>query len=249
MAIQRYLSTRDVKSARSVLITSMVTDALVAVFLGALGLALLAYYQLHPDLLPDGQSVTTTPDKLFPSFIVGGLPVGLTGLVVAALLAAAMSSLSSGLNSSSSVITTDYYGVFRKRKDAGADHIRFARYVSVAIGVVVVVLSSYVGVVKGNLLEVAYKTVNTLVAPLFGLFFMAMFIRWATPVGTIVGAFCGLGVVVVINYWKEITGNDGISFLWAMPMGFIVQSITGSLVSLLPIGPPSKPLIHESQES
>ena len=86
-----------------------------------------------------------------------------------------------------------------------------------------------------SFIEVAYKTVNLLVVPLGGLFLMAIFVRWATPLGTIVGAASGLIVIVMINYWKEITGTRGISFLCAMPLGMIVQMIVGMVVSLLPV--------------
>ena len=154
------------------------------------------------------------------------------------LRAAAMSSLSSGVNSSCSVITTDFIDRFRRRTagTAETDHVRLAKFVSVAVGVVVVALSTGVGAVQGNLLEVAFKVVNLLTAPLFGLFFMAMFVRWATGLGTIVGAVFGLVVVATINYWPDVTDTQGISFLWAMPLSFLTQISVGMLASLLPVG-------------
>ena len=78
---------------------------------------------------------------------------------------------------------------------------------SAGAGVVVVALSMVVSRVQGNLLEVAYKVVNLLTAPLFGIFFMAIFVRWATPLGTIAGAAVGVTVVSAINYWRELTGE------------------------------------------
>ncbi len=243
MAIQRYLSTRDVRAARRMFNISLVTSVSVQLFLALLGFALLGYFRAHRYILSDGQTISSHADQLFPQFIVVGLPAGISGLVVAGLLAAAMSSLSSGLNSSCSVVTVDFIDRFRKTRDTELDHVRLARYISVVIGVIVVVLSSFVGVVHGNMLEIAYKVTNLLVVPLFGLFFMAMFVRWATPLGTIVGAIAGLTVVSAINYWKEITGTEGISFLWAMPLSFLAQIGTGAIVSLLPIGrrPEMKP--------
>jgi len=237
MAIQRYLATRDVKAARNVLITTLGANTLVNLLLTLVGLSLLAYFRLNPHLIPDGQTVLSDADRLFPQFIAVALPAGLSGLVVAGLLAAAMSSLSSGVNSSCSVITVDFIDRFRRSKDNDLDHVKLAKYVSVLVGIVVVVLSAYVGVVQGNLLEVAYKLVNLITAPLFGLFFMAMFVRWAKGWATIVGAMCGLAVVIAINFWKEFTGStEGISFLWAMPLGFVAQVVVGALLSFLPIG-------------
>jgi len=236
MAIQRYLATRDAKAARRVLIISLCCDVTVGMFLALLGLALLGYFVANPHFLPDGQTIYADADKLFPRFVVFGLPAGLSGLVVAGLLAAAMSSLSSGVNSSCSVITVDFIDRFRRRKNrqAETDHVKLAKIIAVLVGIVVVLLSALVGLVEGNLLEICYKVVNVLVTPLFGLFFMAMFIRFATSPGTIIGAFCGLAVVVVINYCKQLTG--GVSFLWAMPLGFVVQIAVGSVASLVPFG-------------
>jgi SSS family solute:Na+ symporter len=236
MAIQRYLATRDVKAARRVLATSLWASVLVTVIMVSVGLAIFAYFRACPHLIPDGQTMLSDADTLFPRFIAFGVPMGLSGLIVAGLLAAAMSSLSSGVNSSCSVITVDFVDRFRARSTSETDHVKLAKYVSVLVGAVVVVLSSGVGMVEGNLLEVAFKVVNLLTAPLFGLFFMAMFVRWATGPGTLIGAVFGLAVVVAINYWKEITGTPGISFLWAMPLGLVVQTGVGMLASLLPIG-------------
>jgi SSS family solute:Na+ symporter len=237
MAIQRYLATRDVKTARNVLITTLGANTLVNLLLTLVGLSLLAFFRLNPHLVPDGQTILSDADRLFPQYIAVALPVGVSGLVVAGLLAAAMSSLSSGINSSCSVITIDFIDRFRQGKESELDHVRLAKYVSVAVGALVVLLSAYVGVVQGNLLEIAYKVVNLISAPLFGLFFMAIFVRWAKAWATIVGAVCGLTVVVTISFWKELTGStEGISFLWAMPLGFAAQAAVGSLLSLLPIG-------------
>lgn len=236
MAIQRYLATRDAAAARRMFTISMLTGGTVQLFLAALGFALLAHFRAHPEMLGDGQSIATHADRLFPRFIAFALPPGITGLVIAGLLAAAMSSLSSGLNSSCSVITTDFIERFRRRGPV-ADPVALARWISVLVGAVVVPISAAVGLIEGNLLEVAYKVVNLLSAPLFGLFFMALFVRRATAFGTFVGAAVGLAVVVAINYWKELTGTTGISFLWGMPLSLVVQVAVGTLASLAPIGP------------
>jgi len=123
-----------------------------------------------------------------------------------------------------------------------------ARWISVFVGLVVIGLASGVGWVHGNLLEVAFKVVNLLTAPLFGLFFMAMFVRWATGPGTMIGAVFGVVVVVLINYWEELTGSKGISFLWAMPLSFLTQISVGTLASLLPFGrrPVGEPAVGSS---
>ncbi len=236
MAIQRYLATRDIRAARRMFNISLLTSGAVQLFLALLGLALLAYFRDHRYMLADGQTIASHADQLFPQFIVTGLPAGISGLVVAGLLAAAMSSLSSGLNSSCSVVAVDFSDRFRNSPTDGKNQVRQARFISAAIGAIVVLMSTYVGVVQGNMLEIAHKVVNLLVAPLFGLFFMALFVRWATALGTIIGAIAGLLVACAINYWKELTGTPGISFLWSMPLSLVAQIGVGMIASLLPIG-------------
>jgi SSS family solute:Na+ symporter len=108
----------------------------------------------------------------------------------------------------------------------------------------VVLLSFLIQIIPGNLLELAYKVVNLLTAPIFGLFFMALFVRWATGFGTIVGALFGIAAALTINFWEPITGTRPIvSFLWAMPVSFVVEVGLASLLSLLPLGR-SVPLEH-----
>jgi SSS family solute:Na+ symporter len=237
IAIQRYLATRDAKAARTVLNISLGADVLVSCILAAVGFGLLAYFRANPHLLPDGQTVLGDSDKLFIQFIMVGLPVGVSGLVVAGLLACAMSALSAGINSTSSVITIDILDRLRgKNALTESGRVRQVQYVSVFVGAMVVSFSLFVNMVHGNLLEVAYKVVNLLTAPLAGLFFLAMFVPWARGLGAMVGAACGLSVVVTINYWTEMTGESGISFLWAMPLSLVTEVGVGALVSLIPIG-------------
>ena len=152
-------------------------------------------------------------------------------MVIAGLLAAAMSSLSSGLNSACSVVTADFIDRFRKRKTSESSQVRMAQCVSLLVGVVVVALGTLVGQVEGNLLELCFKIANLLVAPLFLLFFMAMFVPWATPFGAWVGAACSVTVAVAVAYHEVL----GLTFVWMMPASFVAGALAGGLASLLPI--------------
>ena len=200
MAIQRYLATRDVKAARRMYLSSLITNLLTYILLALLGLALFAFYKMHPQLLAAGSSLIDSADLLFPRFIVIGLPAGISGLVIAGLLAASMSSLSSGINSSALSLINDFIIRLRKTAMTEADKLRLAKLISVGIGVVIVLLSLLIGNIKGNLLELTYKTINLLVAPLFVPFFMAMFVRQATPAGTFIGTLTAGIVAALISF-------------------------------------------------
>ena len=117
MSIQRYLATRDAGAARRSFGIQLLSTVLSLGLLGLAGLAVLGYFTARPEDMKTGWSIATDADKLLAHFIVIGLPAGLTGLVIAAILAAAMSSLSSGLNSSSAAhkfATTDCAPAARK---------------------------------------------------------------------------------------------------------------------------------------
>ena len=93
-------------------------------------------------------------------------------------------------------------------------------------------LSALVGQVEGNLLELCFKIANLLSVPLFLLFFLAMFVPWATSFGAYAGAAGSVAVAVAIGYYQVL----GLTFVWMMPASFAVGALVGVLASLLPIG-------------
>ncbi|MEA1951866.1 MAG: sodium/solute symporter, partial [Planctomycetota bacterium] len=195
MVVQRFLANRDIKTARQTLFAALTASALTCGLLSIVGVAVWSYYQANAPSTAASASLLDRADQLFPQFVMTALPPGVSGLVIAGLLAVAMSSLSSGVNSSCSVIKIDFIDRLRPSHTSDARHdIKQMMWISVAVGTIVVLLSSGVGAVKGNLLVVAFKVCNLLTAPLFGLFFMAMFVRGATVLGTHLGAACGLAV-------------------------------------------------------
>lgn len=237
MAIQRYLATRDVPAARRVFLVTGLANILITLFLGSLGFALLGLFRAHPELLAAGMDITQekTADAVFPYFIVRFLPAGITGLVLAALLAAAMSSLSSGINSACSVIGSDFIGRFRAAPPAEAHSVRQVRLIALFSGLAAVLLSVLVGQVGGNIMEVTVRTNHVFVAPLFGLFFMALFVPFATGFGAACGALAGCAVAVVFAYWDFFTGDPDskLSFQWISLISLVVDMAVAIPLSLV----------------
>ena len=240
MAIQRYLATRDAKAASQTLKIALCLDAVVAVILATLGLALFAYFNAYPAMLPDGETLISGADQLLPHYIVRALPAGISGLIIAGILSAAMNSLSSGVNSSCSVITVDWVDRFRRTSLTAGAHVREVKAISWFVGVAVVGLSLLAELVPGNLLEKCYTIVALLVGPLFVLFFMAMFVPWATVFGTWVAAVASIAVAMAIAYGRIL----GLSFLLVMPISLAVGVVVGCLASFIPIGPVARPMLE-----
>ena len=222
MSIQRYLATRDAVAARRSFGVQLATNVCVGLLLGLAGLAVLGYFQARPHELQAGWSVAENADKLFPHFIVVGLPPGVTGLVIAAILAAAMSSLSSGMNSSSAVIVTDFVGRAASRAMTPTREVRFARLAAVGIGAVAVGLSLLVGQLASNLLELSFKVVNLLTVPIFVLFFLALFVRQATATTAVIAVGAALGVAVAVTF-----GFGGQWFLLSAPAALATGVVVG----------------------
>lgn len=232
MAIQRYLSTRNAAAARRSLLTSLSTDALVSTLLALAGTALLGFYFAHPEVLPPGNTVQTASDQLFPRFIMTQMPPGLAGVVLAAILSAAMSSLSSGVNSTCAVIERDFLSGRTRPGESGLS-ISAMKRMSWVVGFVAVALSLINTFIQGNLIERCFKVVNLLTAPIFVLFFLALFVPWANALGAWVGLLASVTTAVAIAFAPDLGLPLGISFIWMMPSALFVGVTTGCLVSLL----------------
>jgi SSS family solute:Na+ symporter len=233
MSIQRFLSTRDVAAARKTLVVSLVSDTIVTCLLVLTGLALLGYYSANPPELASGQTLADVADRLFPKFIVSGLPAGLSGLVIAAILAAAMSSLSSGVNSTCAVLCEDFLSRRSGGRLEGPAAVAQMRRLSWLVGALAVALSMLNMLVEGNLIERCFKVVNLLTAPLFVLFFLALFVPWANAAGAWLGLLTSIATAVLIAYSKDLGVPLGVSFVWMLPCSLLVGVLVGTIGSAL----------------
>jgi solute:Na+ symporter, SSS family len=232
MAIQRFKATRNVAAARRSFGVTLVATFLVKALLGLVGVAVMAYFFDQPHHLPDRATVLTNADQMFPSFIVVAIPAGLTGLVISGMMAAAMSSLSSGISASASVISDDFIKRFRGLPATERRALTEERILSAIIGAMAVALSLLIGNVPGNLFEITSRIVNALVAPLFVLFFMAMYVPWSTSFGAVVGLIASSAVAIAIALFQI----SDISMMWIVPASMLVGIFTGCLASLIPNG-------------
>lgn len=258
-SVQRFMATPDAKSARRAVAVQLIVTAIVAVTLCCVGFALLSYYTVHPGELEQGMGLKKDADKIFPYFISRELPIGIAGLVMAGLFAAAMSSVDSGVNSITAVVLTDFLERFGRKPKSERGEVILARCLALGIGAVVVLGSSLIGEVPGNITEVTQTTVNLLTTPIFGLFFFALFVPFARPIGVWCGAICGILTAILIGFSGPLvellhlrwnvdpatfgTGyvmengkrimQDPISFQWIGPVALAVNVLVGSGVSLL----------------
>lgn len=240
MSIQRFLSTRNIAAARRTLAVSQVTDALVALLLALTGVAILGFYRANPPQLADGQTLYSAGDQLFPKFIMTEMPAGLSGFVLAAILSAALSSLSSGMNSACAVFEKDFLSRRSGGPSSPAATVARLKRLTWIVAWVAVSLSILNTVIEGNLVERCFKLVNLLTAPLFVLFFLALFVPWASPAGAWLGLLASIATAVAIAYSRDLGLNLGISFVWMMPCSLLAGVTVGTLASALTR--PTRPL-------
>jgi SSS family transporter len=215
MMVQRYLCSRSVGQARAALVLSgFVVLAQFALFL-LVGVGLFVRVQTGQMTPPPG----TIRDEVFGYFIVHGLPVGLVGLVIAAVLAAAMSTLSGSLNSSASAAVSDFYKPLRPGRDEG-HYLRVARGLTVFWGVAQV----GVGLVAARLSEDS-SVVNKVLAVagfttgmVLGLFVLGRFRRPVAPWAALTGLVVGLLAVLAVWLPRQFD-RPGLAWPWYAPIG------------------------------
>jgi solute:Na+ symporter, SSS family len=239
MSIQRFLSTRDLKTARRTLFVSLTSDFVVTSLLLAAGAALLVYHQRFPEAFGAELDPKTQGDRFLPIFVAKGMPCGLAGMVIAAILAAAMSSLSSGMNSVAAVIDRDLLSRFDAKPLSPEETVLRLRCLTLAAGMIAVGLAiAQMLLVQGNLLERCMKVINLLTVPLFVLFFLALYVPFATRAGAWWGLAAAIVAAVTVAYGRELfLGGDAdarwLSVFWMMPSSLAAGTAVGTIVSAL----------------
>ena len=166
--IQRYITTKDEKAATKSIWFNAIACIPVSVLFYFIGTGLYAYYHTHPELLDVSMNKS---DQIFPFFIMQRLPVGLSGLLIAAVFSATMSTLSSNINSAATAITTDFYQRFNPRAN-DRKAMRMARVSTVAVGVLGIAIAYALYMMKDlPVFEMFSMIVGLLVSGL-GMFFM-----------------------------------------------------------------------------
>jgi SSS family solute:Na+ symporter len=180
-------------------------------------MALLTYY-LDPAFQTEIMEGISDPrnqqvaDKVFPHYIAHRLPVIASGLVVAALFAVAMSSLDSGVNSVSAVLTIDVIGRLRPTRSR-SDELRLAKAISLVVGLVCTILAWIMLNIPEhyNIIGITARTFNCALGPLAALFAAGMFLPRSGQASAIASTLAGLTVAVCSAWWVELIWALGLT--------------------------------------
>lgn len=198
--IQRYITSRSQKEAEKAVWIGALLYIPVSLLFFFIGTSLFAYYQARPGLLPEGAAA----DEVFPFFIVTGLPAGLTGLLIAAIFAAAMSTLSTGVNSSATIFLTDFYQRFLRPNAGEGEKMRVLHAVCVLLGGLGTYLA-YLMLDVGSALDIWWTFSSIFSGGMLGLFLLGYFVRRATGRAAVAGMCFGLPAIA----WMVLSQMDG----------------------------------------
>jgi SSS family solute:Na+ symporter len=236
--VQRYLLAPSSKQASRALWISVAFLGVVWVLFMTVGALLSIFYRMQPELLPD--AVRAKPDQVLAYFIGHQLPAGVTGLILAGIFAASMSTLSSDLNSLASILAEDFYSKLAK---SGSDRRRlmFSRLTVLAAGFLSIFLAMVLTKVQS--IVDAFFTFSAIIAGgMLGMFFLGLFSRRAGKKGLYIGLAIGVTFIV----WAALTRISTISerlpqwfpkysihVLWLGLLGNLIVSVAGYLASLV----------------
>src|SRR5438445_1175597 len=215
--VQRLLAARNQRQSVTALLSSGVLILFQFGLFLLLGVMLYAYY-----MLPSAHF--GKPDRIYPTFIVTQMPHGISGLLIAAILAAAMSNLSAALNSLSSSTILDFVLRLRPQTDEPS-RMMLSRLATVAWAIVLFSLAVLSLHKAGRVVEVGLQIASIAYGALLGVFLLGVLTRRAHQTGTMLGMLCGFSVELYIWLWTRVP------WTWYVMIGTVVTFGVGYAAS------------------
>jgi Na+/proline symporter len=198
-----------------------------------MGLSLYAFYQVFPEKLAPGME--DTPDKILPYFIMTQVPVGLCGLIVAAIFAAAMSSFDSGLNCLTAVFVVDWYKRIINPGQDDKKYLFVAKLLTVLLGIAITILGIviYKSGIK-SIVDSSNKYLGFFFGPMVGIFLLGIFTRRAKPLSVLIASVVSFVLVLTLDIvnMKLGAGEQIINIYFYGPIAIIGTVVIGYVGSL-----------------
>lgn len=204
LMVQRLLAAKNLRESRLALLSSWVVVLLQFTLFLFVGAGLYVYYtRVAP------HAIFSSPDRIFPTFIVEHMPVGFSGLIIAAVFAAAMSNLSAAFNSLSSTTVIDFYMTFHPRA-AEQERARVS-HISTFFWAVVLCALAFLSRGSTHVVEVGLSIASVAYGGLLGVFLLGTITRRANEAGAIVGMIVGMALNIFL--WRQ-RGPIAINAVW-----------------------------------
>ena len=224
--VQRELSVGSVDDVRRSLLLNAIARFPLVLLYCMMGLLLGGFALLRPEFR--AQIPADRPDWMVPLFIMEFLPNGLIGFIFIGIIAAAMSSLDSALNSMSAATMRDLYHPYVRPGASERHNLIMSKLFTVFWGVFCIVFAFIVPAISETVIEAINKVGSLLYGPIFAAFFLGILTRWATPLA----AKGGIAVGIALNLYLWL-GVPALSWLWWNATGLIAAVLTALVLSLL----------------
>jgi SSS family solute:Na+ symporter len=235
--VQRYMTTSSDKEAKfSALFGSLLYIPVSMVFF-YIGTSLYAYYTATPDLLPAELRVPGAGDKVFPYFIVNSLPAGITGLLIASIFAAGMSTVSTSINSTATIILSDYYKRYLNREANERSSMRVLYGTSLIFGCLGTGIAlALVGV--ESVLDAWWALASIFSGGMLGLFLLGYLSNKVRNMDAVIGVVVGVLIIVWMSL-SPVYFTEGTLLKFRSPFhsnltivfGTLAISLTGFLLA------------------
>jgi SSS family solute:Na+ symporter len=229
--VQRYLTTSTDREAKSSALFGSLLYIPVSLVFFFIGTALFSYYTAQPELLPDALRVTGAGDKVFPHFIATGLPAGITGLLIASVFAAGMSTVSTSLNGTATIILTDYYKRYFNKNADEKSSMKVLYISSFLMGVSGIVIAlALVGVESA--LDAWWSLASIFSGGMLGLFLLGYFSKRAGRIEAVIGVIIGVVVIIWMSL-SPIVFSDGKGLAFRSPFHTNLTIVFGTMTIFL----------------
>ena len=229
--VQRYMSAKSEKAAKSSALFGSLLYIPVSLLFFFIGTALFAYYQAQPHLLPENLQNLAAADKVFPHFIVNGLPKGVTGLLIASVFAAGMSTVSTSVNSTATIVLSDYYKKLINPNPTQKQSMTVLYTASMVlgalgIGVAVVMIGAQ------SALDAWWKLASIFSGGMLGLFLLGYFSKAAKNIDAVIGVVAGVLVILWMSL-SPIYFTEGALAKFKSPLHANLTIVIGTVVIFL----------------
>jgi len=234
--VQRFQTAKSIRATRQGFVITALSDVVWMVVLAFVGVMLVIYFKsLQAQGMVVPEWVTKNTDYMFPYFLSRVFPPGLTGPVIAAIVAASLSAIASAINSQSTVIIVDFYNRLVKGRVRPPDNLSseeqrtqllLSRIAAVVVGIIATIIAMNLQRL-GVLMEIGNRVIQTFTGPLLGIFWLGMFSRRANSPGVFIGGLIGTVAAVVTAFGLK----DIISWMWPCFFGLVFTLVVGMVAS------------------
>ena len=221
LIVQQLLAARTRRQSQGALLASGIVVLLQFTLFLVVGVVLYAFYQRFPPAVPFHR-----PDQIYPTFVITALPVGLCGLLTAAILAAGMANLSAALNSLASSSVMDFYKPFARPHADERHYLRMSRLATVAWGVIIITIALAAQHFQRSALELALTVASIPYGSMLGIFLLGVLTRRVTSRSAFTGALFALATLAYVMRYTTI------AWTWYVAIGTVVTFSVGLLMSL-----------------